>query len=139
LGRLSSKSTALEKKGALLKYPLSKSPGTSSLGQAFQDADSFKQNWIQNLIHIGVRGHYPLFEAQWLKQYFENQKLKAKKLTAKDRKQIMRLKSLLAEHREIEHKKEFVQSLNTIDRDLLIFHFMMLVETKTIDLNPHLH
>ena len=80
---------------------------------------------FKSLIHLGVHGHYPLFDKQWVNE------LVADPISQLSKKQQIRAKELfkkVLKHRNIERKKILVQNFQMADRKLVIKIFLDMVE-----------
>ena len=90
------------------------------------------------LIHLGTQGHYPLFHELWLKDPGIKEK-KFQKITGLERARAKKLFQRVSKHRQLEHKKTVLLSMEDGDRILFMKAFFKLVEGKILDLKPEIH
>jgi hypothetical protein len=93
---------------------------------------------MKALIHLGTQGHFPLFQELWLK----DPEIKAKKflkITGLERARAKKLFLRVSKHRQLEHKKTVLLSMDDDDRLLFMKAFFKLVEGKILDLKPEIH
>lgn len=92
---------------------------------------------MKALIHLGTQGYYPLFHEMWLNHPGIKEK-KFQKITGLERARAKKLFLRVSKHRQLEHKKTVLQSMNEDDRILFMKAFFKLVEGKILDLKPEL-
>lgn len=89
---------------------------------------------IKSLVQMGTFGHYPLFEADWIKEI----SLDKKNLTGNEKAKAKTLFKRLVVHRSLERKRTVIHSFDEIDRKLFVKAFMKMVENKILDLKPEI-
>lgn len=93
---------------------------------------------MKALIHLGTQGHFPLFHELWLTDPSMREK-KFQKITGLERAKAKKLFLRVSKHRQLEHKKTVLLSMNDEDRKLFMKAFFKLVEGKILDLKPEIH
>ena len=93
---------------------------------------------MKALINLGTQGHYPLFHDMWLKDP-EIKEKKFQKITGLERARAKKLFLRVSKHRQLDHKKTVLLSMNDGDRILFMKAFFKLVEGKILDLKPEIH
>ena len=93
---------------------------------------------MKALIQLGTQGHYPLFHTSWMADP-EIKEKKFQKITGLERARAKKLFQQISRHRQLEHKKTVLQSMNDEDRILFMKAFFKLVEGKILDLKPEIH
>ena len=93
---------------------------------------------MKALINLGTQGHYPLFHDLWLKDP-EIKEKKFQKITGLERARAKKLFLRVSKHRQLDHKKTVLLSMNDGDRILFMKAFFKLVEGKILDLKPEIH
>ena len=93
---------------------------------------------MKALIHLGTKGHFPLFHSSWLTDPELNQK-KFHKITGLERARAKKLFQRVSKHRQLEHKKTVLLSMEDDDRKLFMKAFLKLVEGKILDQKPEIH
>ena len=93
---------------------------------------------MKALIQLGTQGHYPLFHELWLKDP-EIKEKKFQKITGLERARAKKLFLRVSKHRQLDHKKTVLLSMNDGDRILFMKAFFRLVEGKILDLKPEIH
>ena len=93
---------------------------------------------MKALIHLGTQGHYPLFHEIWLTDP-EIKEKKFQKITGLERARAKKLFQRVSKHRQLEHKKTVLLSMEDGDRILFMKAFFKLVEGKILDLKPEIH
>lgn len=93
---------------------------------------------MKALIHLGTQGHYPLFHELWMKDP-EIKEKKFQKITGVERARAKKLFLRVSKHRQLEHKKTVLLSMDNEDRILFMKAFFKLVEGKILDLKPEIH
>lgn len=93
---------------------------------------------MKALIHLGIQGHYPLFHELWMKDP-EIKEKRFQKITGLERARAKKLFQLVSKHRQLDHKKTVLLSMNDGDRILFMKAFFKLVEGKILDLKPEIH
>lgn len=96
----------------------------------------YKDTSIHSLLELGISGHYPLFNEQWIYQGMAH---KERHLTKRDRLKVKDIINRLNRHRGIERKKIILMEMKEEDRTLFVRVFLELVEHKIIDKRPGLH
>ena len=77
---------------------------------------------MKALINLGTQGHYPLFHDLWLKDP-EIKEKKFQKITGLERARAKKLFFRVSKHRQLDHKKTVLLSMNDGDRILFIKAF----------------
>lgn len=93
---------------------------------------------MKALIHLGTQGHFPLFHEVWMKDLIIFEK-KFSKITGLERARAKKLFQRVSKHRQLEHKKTVLLSMDDEDRKLFMKAFFKLVEGKILDLKPEIH
>jgi hypothetical protein len=93
---------------------------------------------MKALVQLGTLGHYPLFHELWMKDP-EIKEKKFQKITGLERARAKKLFQKVSKHRQLEHKKIVLLSMNDGDRVLFMKAFFKMVESKILDLRPELH
>lgn len=93
---------------------------------------------MKALIHLGTQGHFPLFHPSWLLGP-ELKEKKYSKITGLERARAKKLFLRVSKHRQLEHKKTVLISMDDEDRKLFMKAFLKLVEGKILDQNPEIH
>ncbi len=93
---------------------------------------------MKALIHLGTTGHFPLFHELWINDPDVKEK-RFQKITGIERARAKKLFQQVSKHRQLEHKKTVIQSMNDDDRKLFMKAFFKLVEGKILDQCPELH
>lgn len=93
---------------------------------------------MKALIKMGTMGHYPLFQECWMKDPDLKEK-RFQKITGLERARAKKLFKQVSTHRQLEHKKTVLLSMNDEDRRLFMKAFFKLVEGKILDQCPELH
>ena len=120
-----------------MKTPLKKSFSSEIQNNLRSEDPVYSKNWLTSLISLGAKGYYPLFYNEWIiTNLNESQK---SKITGKERKLLMQIKSKLSSQSTFERKKIILASMSETNRNLFIKHFMFLVETHVLDKTPKLH
>jgi hypothetical protein len=100
---------------------------------SYRPEDSMKA-----LIQLGTTGHFPLFHECWINDPGLKEK-RFQKITGIERARAKKLFQQVSKHRQLEHKKTVVLSMNEDDRKLFMKAFFKLVEGKILDQRPELH
>ena len=90
------------------------------------------------LIQLGTTGHFPLFHEIWLNDPDIKEK-KFQKITGIERARAKKLFQQVSKHRQLEHKKTVLLSMNDEDRKLFVKAFFKMVEVKILDEKRELH
>jgi hypothetical protein len=93
---------------------------------------------MKALIILGTVGHFPLFHDLWLREPYIIEK-RFQKITGVERARAKKLFQQVSRHRQLEHKKTVLISMNDDDRKLFMKAFFKLVEGKILDQRPELH
>lgn len=93
---------------------------------------------MKALIQLGTQGHFPLFHELWMKDP-EIKGKKFLKITGLERARAKKLFQKVSKHRQLEHKKTVLLSMDDGDRLLFMKAFFKLVEGKILDLKPEIH
>ena len=93
---------------------------------------------MKALVHLGTQGHYPLFQELWMRDP-EIKEKKFQKITGPERARAKKLFQKVSKHRQLEHKKTVLLSMENGDRVLFMKAFFKLVESKILDLKPEIH
>lgn len=93
---------------------------------------------MKALINLGTVGYYPLFHELWLSDP-EIKEKRFQKITGIERARVKKLFQQVSKHRQLEHKKTVLQSMNDDDRKLFMKAFFKLVEGKILDQKLELH
>ena len=93
---------------------------------------------MKALIHLGTKGHFPLFHELWMKDPAIKEN-KFHKITGQERARAKKLFQRVSKHRQLEHKKTVLLSMVDEDRKLFMKAFFKLVEGKILDLKPEIH
>ena len=93
---------------------------------------------MKALIHLGTQGHFPLFHYSWLADPVMKEK-KFQKITGLERARAKKLFQRVSKHRQLEHKKTVLLSMDEEDRKLFMKAFLKLVEGKILDQKPEIH
>ena len=93
---------------------------------------------MKALVQLGIQGHYPLFQELWMKDP-EIKEKKFQKITGQERARAKKLFQNVSKHRQLEHKKIVLLSMNDGDRVLFMKAFFKMVESKILDLKPEIH
>ena len=93
---------------------------------------------MKALIQLGTTGHFPLFHEIWLTDPDIKEK-RFQKITGQERARAKKLFQQVSKHRQLEHKKTVLLSMNDEDRKLFMKAFFKLVEGKILDLKPEIH
>ena len=93
---------------------------------------------MKALINLGTVGHYPLFHDLWMSDP-EIKEKRFQKITGIERARVKKLFQQVSKHRQLEHKKTVLQSMNDEDRKLFMKAFFKLVEGKILDQKLELH
>lgn len=95
----------------------------------------FSDPLVQELIHLGATGFYPLFQKDWFKDFPIN----SKKLLKKEKLQLKSITNQLSKYRSIQKKKTFFFSLSKNERSLFIKAFMMQIENNLLNKTHYSH
>jgi len=90
-----------------------------------------KDEEMINLIHIAQKGHYPLFQQNWIEELDIKNKLSNEEI-----KTANAITARLKKHKNIERKKIILFSLSKKDRDLFINAFINTVEKQILNNRP---
>ena len=90
---------------------------------------------IKSLIDLATRGHYPLFEDNWLEETWTQE---GKKLTGNEKAKAKTLFKRLCEHRTLERQRTVFWSMKIEERKLFKRAFMKMVENRILDASPEL-
>ena len=90
-------------------------------------AYKFNDKNLKPLIELGKRGHYPLFQNDWLNEVRE------KHLSKTDQNKVKKLINQLSKHKTIERKKTLLFSLDKNEREIFIKAFLQVVEGKLLN------
>jgi hypothetical protein len=93
---------------------------------------------MKALIQLGTQGHFPLFHNSWLLDP-EMKEKKFHKITGLERAKAKKLFQRVSKHRQLEHKKTVLLSMEDEDRKLFMKAFLKLVEGKILDQKPEIH
>ena len=93
---------------------------------------------MKALIQLGTTGHFPLFHEIWLNDPDIKEK-KFQKITGIERARAKKLFQQVSKHRQLEHKKTVLLSMNDEDRKLFVKAFFKMVEVKILDEKRELH
>lgn len=93
---------------------------------------------MKALIQLGTQGHFPLFHELWMKDPAILDK-KFHRITGLERARAKKLFQRVSKHRQLEHKKTVLLSMDDGDRKLFMKAFFKLVEGKILDLKPEIH
>lgn len=93
---------------------------------------------MKALIQLGTQGHFPLFQELWMKDPGIKEK-KFQKITGLERARAKKLFQRVSKHRQLEHKKTVLLSMDDNDRILFMKAFFKLVEVKILDQKPEIH
>lgn len=93
---------------------------------------------MKAFIKLGTAGHFPLFHDLWINTS-EMKEKKFSKISGNERARAKKLFQQVAKHRQFEHKKTAILSMNDEDRHIFIKTFFKLVEGKILDQRPELH
>lgn len=93
---------------------------------------------MKALIHLGTVGHFPLFHDLWMSDPDIKEK-RFQKITGLERARAKKLFQQVSKHRQLEHKKTVLLSMNDEDRKLFMKAFFKLVEGKILDQKMELH
>lgn len=93
---------------------------------------------MKALIQMGTLGHFPLFHSSWLNDP-EIKERKFSKITGLERARAKKLFQRVSKHRQLEHKKTVLLSMDDGDRILFMKAFFKLVEGKILDQKPEIH
>ncbi len=91
---------------------------------------------LKSLVDLGVQGHFPLFEPEWIKGLI---KKGHKKITGKDRTITKNILKRMSRHTALDRKKTILLSVEQEERDSFVRTFISIVEGKILDDNPGLH
>jgi hypothetical protein len=106
--------------------------------EAYLEINYRPEESMKALIHLGTQGHFPLFHSSWLTEPEMNEK-RFHKITGLERARAKKLFQRVSKHRQLEHKKTVLQSMNEEDRKLFMKAFFKLVEGKILDQKPEIH
>jgi hypothetical protein len=93
---------------------------------------------MKALIQLGTTGHFPLFHECWINDPGLKEK-RFQKITGIERARAKKLFQQVSKHRQLEHKKTVLLSMNEDDRKLFMKAFFKMVEGKILDQSPELH
>jgi len=93
---------------------------------------------LKSLIELGINGHFPLFERNWIEESTEL-KVDPKRMTLEESEKIRNIIERLEKHTRIDRQQTILLSLNHQDRSLFIKAFLTMVETRILDIGPQLH
>ena len=93
---------------------------------------------MKALIKMGTMGYYPLFHSSWMNDPDLREK-RFQKITGSERARAKKLFQIVSTHRQLEHKKTVLLSMNDDDRKIFMKAFFKLVEGKILDARPELH
>lgn len=90
---------------------------------------------IKSLVELGTKGYFPLFNTNWLSEFYS---VSPKKLTGNEKVQAKKLLKRVSKHRSLERKKTVMLSMNESERHLVLKAFFKMVENKILDAKPEL-
>jgi len=93
---------------------------------------------MKALIQLGMLGHFPLFHDVWMNDP-DIKERRFQKITGLERARAKKLFQQVSKHRQLEHKKIVLLSMNDDDRLIFMKAFFKLVEGKILDQKPELH
>jgi Leu/Phe-tRNA-protein transferase len=90
---------------------------------------------IKSLVELGAKGHFPLFDSNWLSEFYN---VTPKKLTGHEKVEAKKLLKRVSKHRSLERKKTVILSMKESERHLVLKAFFKMVENKILDEKPQL-
>ncbi len=90
---------------------------------------------IKSLVELGAKGFFPLFDNNWLNDFYAEQ---PKRLTGNEKVQAKKLLKRVSKHRSLERKKTVILSMNQEERHLILKAFFKMVENKILDTKPEI-
>lgn len=95
-----------------------------------------KEKSMETLVRMGMVGHFPLFDHQWLFETFHEKRGLSRSLNQKEKVRARKLINRLLQHRTLEKQKTALLAMSEDDRSVVIKSFLNLVEGKILDENP---
>jgi len=90
---------------------------------------------IKSLVELGTKGFFPLFDNNWLNDFYAE---KPKKLTGNEKVKAKKLLKRVSKHRSLERKKTVILSMNAEERHIVLKAFFKMVENKILDTKPEI-
>lgn len=90
---------------------------------------------IKSLVELGTKGFFPLFDTNWLNDFYSGS---PKKLTGNEKVKAKKLLKRVSKHRSLERKKTVMLSMNEDERNIVLKAFFKMVENKILDTKPEI-
>ena len=97
-----------------------------------------KEKSMETLVKMGMVGHFPLFDHQWLLESFTGKRELTRSLSQKDKAKARKLMNRLLQHASLEKQKTALLAMSEEERFIVIRSLFTLVEGKLLDGNPML-
>ncbi len=92
---------------------------------------------LKPIFNLAMKGLFLFFDSSWTSELSSTEL--QKKFTQNEKAKIKKILKRISFHKSIDRQKSILLSLAKEERILFFKHIMKVVETKTLDSNPHLH